>query len=340
MNKLADAWYKDKGWTRYLRPLSGLFGLVSSFRRARYRNTSRAYTSRYPLIVVGNITAGGTGKTPLVIYLANQLQALGYRPGIVSRGYGAKPDTTPFAVTPQSNFREAGEEPLMIARNSRCPVIIDPDRVAAVQYLEANYDCNIIISDDGMQHYRLNRTMEIAVVDGQRGFGNGMLLPAGPLREKPQRLDSVDIVVCNGHSDLDLPQGSLRMDLEATDLVHLADNKALSVHDAFLSTLTAKKVHAVAGIGNPERFFNSLCGCGFDIITHIYRDHHFFNREDISFDDDLDVVMTEKDAVKCQEICTDAHWYLKVTAVLPESFMQRIQQELQTAENTNPQRTS
>ena len=335
MNKLSDAWYKNRRWVHCLRPLSAIFGAVSTLRRSTYRNSAKAYTSRHPVIVIGNITAGGTGKTPLVIYLARELQALGYRPGIVSRGYGAKPQGYPFAVTPETDFREAGEEPLMIALNTGCPVIIDPDRVAAVQELEKHDDCNIIISDDGMQHYRLNRTLEIAVIDGQRGFGNGLLLPAGPLREKPRRLDSVDLVVCNGPSRHALPAQALRMDLEATQLVHLPDGRSLSVHDAFLSTLTAKKVHAVAGIGNPERFFNSLCACGFDIITHIFRDHHPFTAQDITFADDLDVVMTEKDAVKCLQICDERHWYLKVEARLPDTFMQRVRAGLDAA-GVNP----
>ena len=332
MSTLTDAWYKNKRWIRCLRPLSGLFGLVSGARRALYRNSAKAYTSRYPVIVVGNITAGGTGKTPLVVYLAQQLRERGYRPGIVSRGYGSRAKTFPFAVTPDSDFREAGEEPLMIARRTLCPVIIDPDRVAAVQKLENDYDCNVIISDDGMQHYRLNRTMEIAVVDGQRGFGNGLLLPAGPLREKPARLESVDIIVSNGEPRHRLPEGTLRMDLDASHLVHLADDRSLSVHDAFLSAMTARKVHAVAGIGNPERFFNSLCGCGFDIITHIFRDHHQYKAQDITFADDLDVVMTEKDAVKCRQICTDRHWFLKVEARLPAAFMQRVLEKLPAAQ--------
>ena len=219
----------------------------------------------------------------------------------------------------------------MIARHTGCPVIVDPDRVAGVQKLENEFDINVIISDDGMQHYRLNRTMEIAIVDGQRGFGNGYLLPAGPLREKPARLSAVDLVVCNGATRHDLPESALRMDLEATHLVHLADNRSLSVHDAFLSSLTARKVHAVAGIGNPERFFNSLCSCGFDIITHIYRDHHLYREQDITFADDLDVVMTEKDAVKCRQICSENHWFLKVTARLPEAFIERVLDKLQTA---------
>jgi tetraacyldisaccharide 4'-kinase len=324
MSLLANAWYKESKWIRILKPLSAVFGLISAMRKRWYQNPERNYTSSYPVIVVGNLTAGGTGKTPLVIFLAQQLREQGYKPGIVSRGYGSKAPSYPFAVNPDTSYLEAGEESLMISRHTQCPVIIDPDRVSAVQFLEAHYHCDIIISDDGMQHYRLARTIEIAVVDGQRGFGNGFLLPAGPLREKPERLQTVDMIVCNGESPHKLPEGTWRMDLDATHLVHLADNKYLSVKDEILQKMTAKKVHAVAGIGNPERFFNSLCACGFDIITHIFRDHHSFASADIQFDDDLDVVMTEKDAVKCNEFASDKHWYLKVVARLPENFMQRI----------------
>jgi len=330
MNLLNNAWYKNARWVRCLRPLSVLFGLVSNLRRNYYRNSDKAYKARYPVIVVGNITAGGTGKTPLVIYIAQQLRQRGYSPGIVSRGYGSKAVSYPFAVTPQSSFREAGEEPLMIARHTHCPVIIDPDRSAAVKMLETRYDCDIIISDDGLQHYRLNRNIEIAVVDGQRGFGNGLLLPAGPLREKPERLDDVDFIVCNGPSHHVLPHHSYEMNLDATHLVHLIDNKSLAISDDALLMIKNKKVHAVAGIGNPERFFNSLCASGFDIITHIFRDHHFFSKQDINFADELDVVMTEKDATKCKDIATDKHWFLKVAARIPDQFMDKLIEKLAT----------
>lgn len=331
MNFLINGWYKGGRWVNYLRPLSAVFGLVSGIRRAWYRGTDKTYQSRYPVIVVGNITAGGTGKTPLVIYLAQQLKAKGYSPGIVSRGHGSKAPSYPYAVTPETGFREAGEEPLMIARQTQCPVIIAPDRVSAVQMLEDSYDCNIIISDDGMQHYRLGRTLEIAVIDGQRGFGNGLLLPAGPLRETPERLDSVNLVVCNGESRHDLPEHTVTMTVEPTQLVHMTDNKFLQVNDKNLLNLQEKKVHAIAGIGNPERFFTSLCDCGFDIITHIYRDHHKYSRQDILFDDDLDVVMTEKDAVKCGDFADNRHWYLKVVARLPDSFMGSVMDGLNTS---------
>lgn len=324
MNLLSDAWYKNARWVQCLRPLSAVFGLVSSIRRNYYQNSDKAYTSKHPVIVVGNLTAGGTGKTPLVIYLAQQLRERGYSPGIVSRGYGSKAPSYPFAVTPQTSFREAGEEPLMIARHTQCPVIIDPDRISAVKMLESRYPCDVIISDDGMQHYKLNRTIEIAVIDGLRGFGNGMLLPAGPLREKPERLDQVDLIVCNGQSRHSLPERTYVMTLDATHMVHLIDNKSLSVNDQNLREIKSKKVHAVAGIGNPERFFNSLCTCGFDIITHIFRDHHFYSKQDISFSDELDVVMTEKDATKCREIASNKHWFLKVAARLPDDFMDSV----------------
>jgi tetraacyldisaccharide 4'-kinase len=328
MNLLNNAWYKNARWVRCLRPLSAIFGLVRSLRRNYYRNPDKAYNAKYPVIVVGNITAGGTGKTPLVIFIAQQLRLRGYSPGIVSRGYGSRAASYPFAVTPQSSFREAGEEPLMIARHTHCPVIIDPDRGAAVKMLETRYDCDIIISDDGLQHYRLNRNIEIAVVDGQRGFGNGLLLPAGPLREKPERLGDVDFIVCNGPAQLELPGHSYEMNLDATHLVHLIDNKSLAISDDALQRIKNKKVHAVAGIGNPERFFNSLCASGFDIITHIFRDHHFFSKQDITFADQLDVVMTEKDATKCRDIASDKHWFLKVAARLTDEFMDKLIEKL------------
>ena len=333
MNFLSNAWYKNARWVRCLRPLSLIFGIFSTFRRCYYQNSRKTYTSKYPLIVIGNIAAGGTGKTPLVIYLAQQLREKGFSPGIVSRGYGSKAASYPFAVTPQTNFREAGEEPLMMARHTQCPVIIDPDRVAAVKMLETRYPCDIIISDDGMQHYRLNRTLEIAVIDGQRGFGNGLLIPAGPLRETPERLDQVDIIVCNGDSTHILPINNYLMTLETTQLVHLINNKALDVRDPSLQEIKAKKVHALAGIGNPERFFISLCNCGFDIIRHIFRDHHFYSKQDITFKDGLDVVMTEKDAIKCREIASNSHWFLKVAARLPAEFMDDVIAKISTAEN-------
>lgn len=335
MPALSNAWYKNSRWPMLLRPLSAVFAVVAGVRRWYYHGPGNRYSSRLPVIVVGNITAGGTGKTPLVIHLARKLREAGYAPGIVSRGYGSRAPSYPYAVTPESGVREAGEEPLMIARRTGCPVIIDPDRVAAVKTLESAYPCDIVISDDGMQHYRLDRTLEIAVVDGQRGFGNGWLLPAGPLREKPSRLDSVDIVVCNGESRHRLPGGTLRMDLEPTHLVHVTDGRSLAIDDPALDVMTAKKVHAVAGIGNPERFFTSLCGCGFDIISHIFRDHHAYTRDDISFDDELDVVMTEKDAVKCRDIADDKHWFLKVAARLPDDFMSRVLQHLPAPEPEN-----
>lgn len=324
MNLLSDAWYKKARWVHCLRPLSAVFGLISNLRRNYYQQSDKAYTSKYPLIVVGNLTAGGTGKTPLVIYLAQKLREKGYSPGIVSRGYGSKAPSYPFAVSPQTSFREAGEEPLMIARHTQCPVIIDPDRVSAVKMLEQRYPCDIIISDDGMQHYKLNRTLEIAVIDGLRGFGNGLLLPAGPLREKPARLDQVGLIVCNGEPRHPVSDRAYLMTLDATHMVHLIDNKSLSVNDKNLTEIKAKKVHALAGIGNPERFFNSLCNSGFDIITHIFRDHHIYTKQDITFPDELDVVMTEKDATKCRELASQKHWFLKVAARLPDDFIDKV----------------
>jgi len=331
MKSLAEAWYTQASWLKCLRPLSLIFSLVTRMRRRWYRKKGRAYTSRLPVIVVGNLTAGGTGKTPLVIYLAQALQREGYKPGIVSRGYGSKAPAYPFLVTRDSAFLEAGEEPLMIARNTGCPVIIDPDRVAAIRQLESHHDCDIIISDDGLQHYSMNRAIEIVVIDGQRGFGNEQLIPEGPLREKPERLKEVDMVVCNGTPREQIAGHYLEMSLIPRRLVHLLDQSSIAIDNPVLGEFSAKKVHAVAGIGNPARFFTSLCDCGFDIISHIFPDHYIYNSHDIQFPDDLDVVMTEKDAIKCAAIATEKHWYLEVESELPETFIKTLLQKLADA---------
>ncbi len=331
MKKFSDTWYsKDSPllFRLLLRPLSFLFRIISGFRRWLYRSGRKhVYRASRPVIVVGNISVGGTGKTPLIVYLAQQLMAAGYHPGIVSRGYGSKAPSYPFAVTAASSVREAGDEALLIAMNTGCPVVIDAQRGRALSWLEQHHDCDVILSDDGMQHYAMARDIEIAVVDGKRGFGNGRLLPEGPLRELPERLQEVDFLVINGTPRHEFPEPYHVMSLKPQHLCHIRSGRQLPleyVHETQqdrAAQANKNKVHAVAGIGNPERFFSSLCDCGFDIITHIYRDHHAFSEKDISFGDELDVVMTEKDAVKCKPFARDRDWYLKVAAVMDEDFM-------------------
>ncbi len=338
MKKIAESWYSDthKPW---LKPISAVFSLLSGIRRTYFKiKKSKVYRASVPVIVVGNISVGGTGKTPLIVYLAKQLLDAGYRPGIVSRGYGSKAPEYPYHVTADSPFTYSGDEALLIARNTGCPVVIDPKRTAALKSLEQTYDCNVILSDDGMQHYAMARDIEIAVIDGRRGFGNGELLPAGPLREKPERLDDVDFVIYNGESSLSFKKPSYQMTLIPSHLCHLQTGKLYPI-ETIIDELTKKqdagatlkqKVHAVAGIGNPARFFSSLCDCGFDIISHIFDDHHNYSLEDISFNDEYEVVMTEKDAVKCSDFARSIDWYLRVEAQINDAFFISFLERLKT----------
>jgi tetraacyldisaccharide 4'-kinase len=337
MKKIVDSWY-TKQPIAWLKPLSLLFGLLGNIRRKFYRSAKRkVYRASVPLIVVGNITVGGTGKTPLIVYLARQLIAQGFRPGIVSRGYGSKAPDYPCHVKADTPVTFSGDEALLIARNTECPVVIDANRVEAVKSLEQHYDCNVILSDDGMQHYAMARDIEIAVVDSCRLFGNGELLPAGPLREKPARLNEVDFIIFNGDCDLINPVPTYTMRLEPRHFCHIQSGDVYTMEG--IKTKLAKsslqnnnnmphKVHAIAGIGNPTRFFSSLCDCGFDIITHIFSDHHAYSADDIRFDDGLEVVMTEKDAVKCASFAHETDWYLSVEAIIDGAFIEQLVRKL------------
>lgn len=315
---LQQAWYGGAAWPKLLSPFSRLFGWLAARRRAAFREGRRSvYRAPLPVIVVGNITLGGTGKTPLVMELITLLQSNGYRPGVVSRGYGSRAPSYPFVVGPDSAPSQSGDEALLIARRCRCPVVIDPDRPAACRAMLAGFpDCDLIISDDGLQHYALARDLEIVVLDAARGVGNGRLLPAGPLREPVERLGEVDFVLVNGTAR---PPG-----LPATFNMTLLPQRLVSVtgtrHRNAGPATQGQRVHAVAGIGHPQRFFASLSTLGFAIIEHVFPDHHAFRASDLDFDDDLDIVMTEKDAVKCSRFAADNCWYLEVSAWLDQSF--------------------
>jgi len=266
-----------------------------------------------PLVVVGNISVGGTGKTPLVVALAAELQQAGYRVGIISRGYGGQASEWPQSVTADSEAAWIGDEPLLIARRSGCPLAVGADRYAAALHLLAQTPCDLILSDDGLQHYALQRNFEIAVLDGERRLGNAWRLPAGPLRESPKRLQSVDWVLVNGERG----QDELGFDLLGDELMCLTDNKPLPLND-----FAGQQVHAVAGIGHPERFFAQLRTAGLKVIEHPLPDHQAPQAEDLLFDDGLAVVMTEKDAVKCSAFQTHTNlYYLPVTAKLDQSFI-------------------
>ncbi|MDQ2696088.1 MAG: tetraacyldisaccharide 4'-kinase [Pseudomonadota bacterium] len=322
MNSAAAAidrlWHSRNPVALALWPLSLAFRLAVALRRLAYRRgVLKPRRLEVPVIVVGNITVGGSGKTPLVIRLAQLLREAGYRPGIVSRGYGGKATAQPQLVTAASDPAEVGDEPLLLARRSGCPVAVAADRVAAARTLLARHACNVILADDGLQHYRLGRDLEIAVIDGARRFGNGFFLPAGPLREPPGRLRQVDFRVANGAAR----PGEEPMTLLATRAVHLADAQVSCALAAFRGQL----VHAVAGIGHPERFFQALQAQGIRVLPHPFPDHHPFTAADLDFADELPVLMTEKDAVKCQRLTQAGHfWQVPVQARLEGGFEQRL----------------
>ncbi len=300
-------WYRQRLHlvTICLLPFSYLFFLVSCLRRFLYRyRIIKTHQFNVPVIVVGNIVAGGTGKTPLVIWLAHILREHGYKPGIVSRGAGGKRQRKPHLVESGDSAVAIGDEALLLSRGTGCPVMLCVDRVAAVQALLASTDCNVIISDDGLQHYRMGRQIEIVVVDGERRFGNGCYLPAGPLREPVSRLQQADFIVVNGGNEND----RFIMQLEPVELVSVAKPDSRVWLDAFKD----QSVHAVAGIGHPARFFDTLKKAGYQMSAHAFPDHHVYQKQDIDFKDNRLIIMTEKDAVKCTSFADDRYWYVSV----------------------------
>ncbi|RUL79790.1 tetraacyldisaccharide 4'-kinase [Dyella choica] len=307
---LQAGWYGEGRLPWWCYPLAVLYGSVVALRRALYRyGVLRAVRLPSPVIVVGNVTAGGTGKTPLTLALIDALRERGYRPGVVSRGYGGSQHGSSL-LDESPDPGEVGDEPCLI-RTSGAPVAIGRDRPAAAQLL-LNGGCNVIIADDGLQHYRLARDLEICVIDGERRFGNARLLPAGPLRESLRRLQQVDFRVCNGGK----PQaGEVPMRLSGGIARTLCDGR-----EQALASFAGMRVHAVAAIGHPQRFFASLAVQGLDVIAHPFPDHHAFTPEDLAFGDDLPVLMTEKDAVKCRLFALPNWWSAPVKADLPASF--------------------
>jgi len=312
VKRLDHYWYSVNPVALLLLPLSWLFCTLVAVRRVAYRcGWLRGERLPVPVVVVGNITVGGSGKTPLVIWLAQFLRAQGYRPGIISRGYGGLAAQWPQAVDTDSDPRVVGDEPVLIAWRSGCPMAVGPDRVAAGRLLLQQHDCDIILSDDGMQHYRLVRDVEIAVLDGARRLGNGFCLPAGPLREAPDRLSMVDLQVGNGAA----AEGEHLMTLQPQTTLHLRDGVQMP-----LESWRGRTVHAVAGIGNPPRFFQMLRDHGITVIEHAFPDHHRYSVTDVQFGDGLPVLMTEKDGIKCRAYGDEHLWAVAVTAQLPDDF--------------------
>ncbi len=302
-----DAWYKEMYVSTWIMPFSLIYVDFVRLRRFLYR--TRILKSRalpVPVVVVGNITVGGTGKTPLVIWLANLLREQGLKPGVISRGYGGATKEKPVVVRADSDPDQVGDEPLLIVRHTGCPMVVCADRVAAGRRLLQLNDCDVVICDDGLQHYALRRDVEIAVIDGQRRFGNGYCLPAGPLREPIERLREVDLVIVNGEAT---EEGEYSMRFEGGQAVNLKTGEAVE-----LAQFKGKDCHAVAGIGNPRRFFDLLKAAGLQVRAHAFPDHHRFETDDIDFKGDAPVLMTEKDAVKCQSFASDRHWCVPIRA--------------------------
>ncbi|MDH3354477.1 MAG: tetraacyldisaccharide 4'-kinase [Chromatiales bacterium] len=314
-------------WMLY--PLSRLFALIAATRRLLYRlNLLKSYRVGAPIIVVGNITVGGSGKTPMVVWLCRELQRLGKNPGIISRGYGGQAESWPQDVTTESDPQMVGDEAVLLAHRTGCPMVVGADRVAAAQMLYEKHPVDIIISDDGLQHYRMHRDIELVVVDGERRFGNGFLLPAGPLREPLKRLKKVDFVINNGGSLNHHGQTEeVAMSLQPQQLYHLKSRESVGM-DEFIQRL-GKTVHAVAGIGNPARFFNLLSEQGFAVTEHPFIDHHPFQQSDLQLSPELPIIMTEKDAVKCEKFPLDNLWVLPVEAELRDGFAEEIIQRLE-----------
>lgn len=313
--RLQAHWYRA-GFSPLLLPLlpvAWCFAALATIRRLGFRlGLLRSHALSRPVVVVGNISVGGTGKTPLVVWLARRLRDAGRHPGIISRGFGGAGSVV--RVTPESDPHAVGDEPVLLARHAGVPVFVGRDRVAAGGALIAACpEVDVIICDDGLQHYRLQRDVEIVVADG-RGFGNGHRLPAGPLREPLARLREVDALVCNGAPAIDAPSGLPRFSMELTgrELVSLADPARRCAPDV----LRGQRLCAVAGIGDPERFFATLQGAGLVFEARAFVDHHVYRAEDFAFVGDRVLLMTEKDAVKCAGLFAGEAWVLPVAATV------------------------
>ncbi len=325
MKSLEYYWYHANVFVWFLLPLSWLYCFVSYTRRTLYQlNIKKSFAATAPVVVIGNIVVGGSGKTPLLIALCEYLQEKGYKPGVVSRGYGGDVDGVKPVLSTDSASR-VGDEPLMIRLRTQVPVIVGVDRVAAINYLLANNPCDIVLSDDGLQHYRMQRDLEFAVIDASRKFGNGFCLPAGPLRERVSRLDDVDIVVYNGavQSDAD----ACAYDLKIVGVSKL-DAGAASEEIVPLAAFADNEIHAVAGIGHPARFFAQLGETITTVSEHAFPDHHVYTQDDFSGWHQDCIIMTEKDAVKCRHLNLKDAWVLLVKAELSDALERQLIEKL------------
>lgn len=318
MRWLQHHWYRITPLHLILFPASLLFSTLVMLRRTLYRSGILSGKKlSVPVIVVGNISVGGTGKTPLTLALAQQLINRGWHPLIISRGYGGAAQQQQH-VNPDSDALQVGDEPLLMAQRNICPVWVGKDRAATAQAaLQTHSQCDVVLCDDGLQHYRLQRDMEIAVIDGARGLGNGWLLPAGPLREPASRLQTVDAIVVNGGN---APTGQYSMHLAGDVFYNLADSEKTAPADYFLTL----KNYAIAGIGHPQRFFQHLEKMGISFAPRAFPDHHPYSAEDLNFTDCDAILMTEKDAVKCAAFADETYWVLRVDARIDSALTDHI----------------
>ncbi len=313
---LLKSWIKPNLLTGLLKPMSPVYRGVFSVRKLAFdKGVFKRYKAPLPVIVIGNLTVGGTGKTPLVIHLVEQLKALGFAPGVISRGYSGDAPSYPLFVEPSTPVAHSGDEAALILRRTGVPIMVGPDRQASIVALLHNHKINVIVSDDGLQHFALERDIEVCLIDDTSPHENENMLPAGPYREPLTRLMSVDFIVRHG-GNVGNAANQFAMHLAAAKPKPVAvDNK--TKFDA------RSKLHALAGIGNPQRFFNTCKELGYDFTPHEFPDHHHFSSHEISFGD-ATVLMTEKDAVKCADIADERHWYLPVDAVLDKQFASAI----------------
>ena len=321
MDTLSRLHYSKSLFPLLLFPLSAIFFLIFFIRKYLYQfNFLKSFKLNVPVIVIGNITLGGTGKTPLIIHFAKELKKNGYHPGIVSRGYGARLISA-TEVNQKSDIDEVGDEPILIQKHTHMPVFVSKDRVMAAKALIKKYKkTDVILSDDGIQHYRLRRDVEVLVIDGTRRFGNGYLLPAGPLREPKYKLNDVDAIVCNHKKVID---GSYLMKYESKFLVNLKTKQKIPLNKVRLSN-----IHAIAGIGNPDRFFNDLKSFGLLFNSSAYQDHYRFTKKDFKAMGGKNIIMTEKDAVKCEKFAQDNFWYLPIDVNIDSKFTNVILKKL------------
>ncbi len=318
---LEHVWYSDSRGRFLLIPLSAFYCAANAYQRQTQLKalSQNPPNIKVPIIVVGNITVGGTGKTPVTVHIVNLLKRSGYKPAVITRGYGGKAQTWPQKVTPDSDAEMVGDEAVLMATSTGVAVYAGANRLESIQQLLAETECDVIVSDDGLQHYKMPRDIQIAVIDGERGFGNGYCIPAGPLREKINRLDECHLLVLNGQAKTEnerLKRAQL-MSLSGDNLINLA-----TAEERPLKDLSGKTVQAVTGIGNPKRFYSTLENTGLIVKQHSFPDHFAFSKNDLSFENDSTVIMTEKDAVKCKGLigAQSNYWYLPVSAVLPKDF--------------------